>query len=104
MPGSLYWAYVGFVDTPGGKTRPVLHLRTSDDAYIVFRVSSRYADKSDFIRSKYVEIHDWRAAGLPKPSWIDTVKTYQLPTETTNLTYIGQLTQADLARLVANLG
>lgn len=53
MAQDLYWAYVGFTDIADGKTRPVLFIRQTKKDYIVFRLSSQYDNKSDFIKSKY---------------------------------------------------
>ena len=71
--------------------------------YIVFRLSSQYDNKSDFIKSKYIEITDWKSVGLSKKSWIDTVQTYQLPIDMTKLTYIGKLSKNDYERLINHL-
>ena len=103
MVQQLYWAYVGFTDITDGKTRPVLYIRQTDTDYVVFRLSSQYENKSAFIKTKYVEIKDWQQAGLKKLSWIDTVQTYQLPINKTQLTYIGQLSADDLERLIEHL-
>mgnify|MGYP004716653205 FL=1 len=103
MEKQLYWAYVSFTEVSGGKTRPVLYLRQTDYDYIVFRLTSKFDNKSDFIKSKYVVILDWQQSGLYKPSCIDTVKTYQLPIDKTKLSYIGQLSSADLVRLIDSI-
>lgn len=103
MAQDLYWAYVGFTDIAGGKTRPVLYIRQTEKDYIVFRLSSQYDQKSDFIQRKYIEIKDWKAVGLTKKSWIDTVQTYQLPIDKTELTYIGRLSKNDYERLIHHL-
>lgn len=103
MAQDLYWAYVGFTDISDGKTRPVLYIRQTKNDYIVFRLSSQYDNKSDFIKSKYIEIIDWKLVGLSKKSWIDTVQTYQLPIDKTKLTYIGKLSKSDYERLIDHL-
>ena len=103
MAQDLYWAYVGFTGIEGGKTRPVLYIRQTKTDYIIFRLSSQYENKSDSIKRKYIEIKDWKLIGLSKPSWIDTVQTYQLPIDTTKLTYIGKLSKSDYERLIASL-
>ncbi len=86
-----------------GKTRPVLYIRQTQKDYIVFRLSSQYDNKSEFIKSKYIEIIDWKSVGLSKKSWIDTVQTYQLPIDRTKLTYIGKLSKSDYERLINRL-
>ncbi|MCH4248294.1 MAG: type II toxin-antitoxin system PemK/MazF family toxin [Acinetobacter populi] len=103
MVKELYWAYVGFTDTSNGKTRPVLYIRQTDTDYVVFRLSSQYDNKSAFIQSKYVEIQDWKQAGLTKQSWVDTVQTYHLSIDKIKLRYIGQLSAKDLERLIHHL-
>lgn len=96
---TLYWAYVSFVDIKGGKTRPVLLVRNDHLNYYVFRLTSKYQKKSDFFKNKYIEVKDWQKAGLPKPSWIDTFKLYELPIATTKLTFIGRLSPRDLKEI-----
>lgn len=103
MTKELYWAYVGFTGNAGGKTRPVLYICQTGTDYVVFRLSSQYENKSAFIQSKYVEIKDWKHAGLTKRSWVDTMQTYHLPIDHTELTYIGQLTANDVERLIQQL-
>ncbi len=100
MAQDLYWAYVGFTDIAEGKTRPVLYIRQTKKDYIVFRLSSQYDNKSEFIQSKYIEIIDWKSVGLSRKSWIDTVQTYHLPIDKTKLTYIGKLSKTDFERLI----
>lgn len=100
MAQDLYWAYVGFTDIAKGKTRPVLYIRQTKKDYIVFRLSSQYDNKSEFIQSKYIEIIDWKSVGLSRKSWIDTVQTYHLPIDKTKLTYIGKLSKNDCERLI----
>ncbi|CUW11387.1 type II toxin-antitoxin system PemK/MazF family toxin [Leuconostoc gasicomitatum] len=103
MQKNLYWAYVSFTEVNGGKKRPVLYLRQDDKNYVVFRLTSKYENKSEFIKQKYVEIVNWQQAGLSKPSWVDTVQVYTLPVNTTKLSYIGQLSSADIQRLINNI-
>ena len=100
MQRKLYWAYVGFTDIPGGKKRPVLYLRQNENYYHVFRLTSKFDNKSEAIKNKYVEIIEWKQAGLTKPSWIDTIQTYSLPIKKTELSYIGELTKSDIHRLI----
>ncbi|MFL2030255.1 hypothetical protein [Loigolactobacillus zhaoyuanensis] len=82
--------------------RPVLYIRQSDTDYIVFRLTSKFSNKSAAKQKKYIKLTDWQAAGLPKQSWIDTIKIYKLPIATTKLTYIGRLSTND-ARHIADI-
>lgn len=65
--------FVKFTDANGGKRRPILIIEGigEDEKDHVFKITSKYATKSERIRAKYFEIHDWKLAGLRKPSWID---------------------------------
>ncbi|WP_010621366.1 hypothetical protein ABTQ33_01985 [Paucilactobacillus suebicus] len=100
---NLYWAYAAFIEIPGGKTRPVLYVRQTETDYIVYRLTSKYKNKSPKIKAKYVEIGDWQKVGLPKKSWIDLIKTYSLPINSTKLTFIGSLTEEDSQNIIRYL-
>lgn len=99
MINKLYWAYVAFTDIKGDKKRPVLLLRKTKENYIILRLSSKYRNKSRYIQSKYIKIQDWKAAQLPKSSWIDCYQVYELPIKTTKLKFIGYLSLSDLEEL-----
>lgn len=99
MISNIYWAHVQFVDKEGGKRRPVLYIRKTDKTYIVLRLTSKYKNKSEAIQKKYIEIKDWKESNLTKPSWVDTIKIYELPIATTKLEYIGKLSSRDLNEL-----
>lgn len=103
MAESLYWAYVKFINKKGGKKRPILLLRQTQNDYIVLRISSKYKNKPKFIQKKYIKIQDWKESRLPKPSWIDTYQTYALPIEQTKLEHIGHLTSKDLNELAKHV-
>lgn len=104
MERTLFWAYVKFSEIPGGKKRPVLVLRKDSKNYIVFRLTSKFENKSEYIKSKYVQVKDWKTSNLTKPSWVDTVRTYKLPIATTELEYIGNLTNNDLMAISNVIG
>lgn len=98
MSNEIYYAYVQYNDGKGSKKRSVLLLRRSKEGYLILRLTSKYANKSDFFKRKYIKIEDWDKANLPKPSWIDTYQTYLLPI-TTKLIFIGKLSDRDLIAL-----
>ena len=95
----IYWAYVKFNDANGGKTRPVLFIRQSKTDYVVFRLTSKFQNKSKHMQKFYVEVKDWQQANLSKPSWVDVYKTYSLPIKTTKLTFLGTLSKNDFAEV-----
>ena len=98
-PYEIYIAYISWgVD---GKRRPILFLEKNSGYIAVFRITSQYENKSDEIKGQYVEISDWKQAGLSKPSYIDTGKKVEIqPSLISPQTPIGKLTENDKLRLL----
>lgn len=46
----LYWSYVSFIDINSSKICPVLLLRQDEESYFVFRITSKYENKSPFFQ------------------------------------------------------
>lgn len=69
-PYEIYIAYISW--GVAGKRRPVLFIEEDNGYAKTFRITSQYANKSDDIKAKYLEITDWQQAGLSKLSYIDT--------------------------------
>lgn len=99
--GNVFLAYLKYDDLTGGKTRPVLYIEQADGYYYVYKITSKFQNKSSRIRAKYYKINDWQQSGLKKESWIDCNKRYKLPMQRAKLRHIGQLTKLDLKRLLA---
>lgn len=72
----IYTAFVSW--QRGGKRRPVLILNINKNEVLVFKITTQYQNKSQYIKDKYYKIKDLSLAGLVKQSYIDTVKTYRL--------------------------
>ncbi|MFT9147145.1 MAG: hypothetical protein ABF460_08650 [Oenococcus sp.] len=87
--------YVSFVDTNGGKSRPVLIRQVSEQTVEAFKITSQYQYKSAYIKQQYYPIKDWQAAGLKKPSWVDLGNLYRFPKSSLNFKEIGHLSQLD---------
>jgi hypothetical protein len=100
-PFDIYIAYVSW--GTNGKRRPVVIYFERDSKVSVFRITSQYQNKSDAVRSKYLEITDWQQAGLDKPSYIDTGTIIKLPTATVDPAPIGKLSERDKYALVVSL-
>jgi hypothetical protein len=83
----------------GGKRRPVLLLAKDYDYASAFRITSQYANKSDTVKARYLEILDWQEAGLVKQSYIDTITSVKVPISHLSLPPIGKLTENDKLRL-----
>lgn len=71
--------YVSFVETNGGKSRPVLIRRVSEQTVEAFKITSQYEKRSAYIKQQYYPIQDWQSAGLKKPSWVDLGNIYRFP-------------------------
>ncbi|UJL26268.1 hypothetical protein HZL39_14575 (plasmid) [Lactiplantibacillus plantarum] len=87
--------YVSFVETNGGKSRPVLIRRVSEQTVEAFKITSQYEKKSAYIKQQYYLIQDWQSAGLKKPSWVDLGNIYRFPKAGLNFKQIGHLSKLD---------
>ena len=87
--------YVSFVETNGGKSRPVLIRKVSEQTVEAFKITSKYQNKSAYIKQQYYPIKDWQAAGLKKPSWVDLGNLYRFPKAGLNFKEIGRLSKLD---------
>ncbi|KXT83451.1 hypothetical protein SORDD14_00477 [Streptococcus oralis] len=96
---SILIARVQYADGTGSKVRPAMVIEFNDEVIKTYRLTSQYDSKSDKIKEKYFEIIDWFRAGLKRPSWIDTVQSYELDREKTKIKIIGKLTNRDIYRL-----
>lgn len=87
--------YVSFVETNGGKSRPVLIRRVSEQTVEAFKITSQYEKKSAYIKQQYYPIQDWQSAGLKKPFWVDLGNIYRFPKAGLNFKEIGHLSKLD---------
>lgn len=86
---------LSFVETNGGKSRPVLIRRVSEQTVEAFKITSQYEKKSAYIKQQYYPIQDWQSAGLKKPSWVDLGNIYRFPKAGLNFKEIGHLSKLD---------
>lgn len=87
--------YVGYVEGSGGKKRPVLVTKNFADRIEVFKITSKFANKSPYIKQQYYPIEDWEAAGLYKQSWVDLGSRLSIPKKGVTFKQIGRLTAHD---------
>lgn len=99
LTDKIFSAYVAYLNGNGGKNRPVLLLTSSQGKNYVFRLTSKFTNKSPQIKKKYFEIENWKESGLRKKSWIDTGSIIALNQEQYVLKPIGYLTENDFSRL-----
>ena len=96
----LYIANVPFDEGYGSKRRPALVLVIKEEYVIVFKITSKYTNKSERIKHLYYPIKDWQAAGLYKQSYVDTHKAYQITRSAVfSRKPIGKLTVKDVIGL-----
>ena len=62
-----------------GKVRPVLAFILDKNTVSIYPITTQYKYKSDEIKAQYFKINDWPAAGLNKPSYIDTGTLITVP-------------------------
>lgn len=90
---------IEYSDKSGSKIRPAVVVKFNDEVIRTFRITSKYENKSDYIKSQYLEIIDWFKTGLKRPSWIDMVQLYDIDNDGFNIKVIGKLSDRDINRL-----
>lgn len=91
--------YVSFVETKGGKSRPVLIRKVSELTIQAFKITSKYQNKSAYIKQQYYPIKDWKTAGLNRPSWVDLGNLYSFPKAGLSFKEIGHLSKLDQIKI-----
>ncbi|WCG35989.1 toxin-antitoxin system, toxin component, MazF family protein [Companilactobacillus farciminis] len=94
--------FVAFVDTKGGKKRPILVTKVNQNDIVFFSMTSKYSNKSKTIQKQYYPIINWKESGLNKPTFIDigNIRKTQID-DTIKLEKIGSLTIQDKIQLAA---
>lgn len=99
--GEIYKGYFPFVGSATGKARPAIFLSRDGSTNNFYKITTQYEGKSDFIKAKYFRIEDWKAAGLYKPSYIDTNIPLKMEDfRIKKLTKIGKLTRKDMENFI----
>ncbi|MDV5987546.1 type II toxin-antitoxin system PemK/MazF family toxin [Streptococcus canis] len=96
---SVLVSRVKYSDGAGSKVRPAIVVKFNNEMIRTYRVTTQYENKSDYIKSQYLEIIDWVQANLKRQSWIDTVKYYNVSNDEFNIKIIGKLSNRDIERL-----
>lgn len=100
-PFQIYLADVPYDEKPGSTYRPALVMIPHVGQTRIYKVTTRYDDKSSEIKDVYYPIKNWKQAGLDKQSYVDVHKTYEVPTrKLTEKKLKGALTAEDSVRLV----
>ncbi len=91
---------VPYDDGSGSKLRPALLVKTSSQEVFVYKITSKYNNKSQSIRDMYYPIRYIEYANLEKQSYVDIHRMYNLPK---NILYqhnpIGELSKRDVTEL-----
>ncbi|WHS05081.1 type II toxin-antitoxin system PemK/MazF family toxin (plasmid) [Ligilactobacillus salivarius] len=92
----IYTAYVSWPG--GGKRRPVLIIEDGKEKVTVFKITTKYEQKSDRIKKNYFPISNWKESGLDKQSYIDTNRKKNLPKDKVTFKKVGRLSEKDLSK------
>ncbi len=69
---SVLVSRIEYSDGTGSKVRPAVVVKFNDEVIKTLRLTTKYENKSDNIKSQYLEVIDWAKANLKRRSWIDT--------------------------------
>ena len=88
-----------FDDGSGSKKRPAYLLKKDSDSLFVFKITTKFANKSPQMKEHYFEIIDTVYAGLNSKSWIDTYEIRTIPVSGNLKVYLlGMLSDNDFNR------
>lgn len=98
--GRIYIMNVPFVDEQEkSKTRPILIWEHGNKTFF-YKITSKFINKSDAIRSNYFPIMDWKSANLKKPSFVDLNNKFDIiDYADIPVKYCGELSTQDLINL-----
>ncbi|HES0571569.1 TPA: hypothetical protein VNE79_001603 [Streptococcus pyogenes] len=96
---SVLVSRIEYSDGTGSKVRPAVVVKFNDEVIKTLRLTTKYENKSDNIKSQYLEVIDWAKANLKRRSWIDTIQYYDLEDKGFNIKIIGKLSDRDIERL-----
>ena len=99
-PMDVCIANVPFDGSDKSKVRPALVVKIKDNYVSVFKITSKYQNKSEKIKRAYYPIKNWEVAGLNRISYVDTLQTYDIDKATIFKNRpIGKLTKEDVSGL-----
>ncbi len=96
---SVLVSRIEYSDGTGSKVRPAVVVKFNDEVIKTLRFTTKYENKSDYIKSQYLEVIDWAKANLKRRSWIDTIQYYDVENKGFNIKIIGKLSDRDVERL-----
>ncbi|WP_125713590.1 MazF family toxin-antitoxin system [Companilactobacillus kedongensis] len=88
--------YVNYVTSKGGKRRPVLIVGLDDKSVYLYRITSKYKNKSEGIKKLYYPIIDWQKSGLDMQSYVDIGSSIEVDIKyLSNIKSVGYLQKSD---------
>ena len=88
-----------YEDEGTSKRAPGFGLYFDGDLLKYFRITTKFDEKPEAIKRRYLEIFDYLEAGLKEKSWIDTVEIRAIYEERAALQLVGALSDRDLERI-----
>ncbi|EFV96882.1 toxin-antitoxin system, toxin component, MazF family [Streptococcus agalactiae ATCC 13813] len=65
---SVLVSRIEYSDGTGSKVRPAVVVKFNDEVIKTLRLTTKYENKSDNIKSQYLEVIDWAKANLKRRS------------------------------------
>lgn len=96
---SVLVSSIDYTDGSGSKIRPAVVVKFNNEIIRTYRLTTKYENKSDYIKSQYLEVIDWAKSNLKRRSWIDTIQYYDVEDKGFNIKIIGKLSVRDIERL-----
>ncbi len=96
---SILVSRIDYADGTGSKIRPAVVVKFNNEVIRTYRLTTKYENKSDYIKSQYLEVIDWAKANFKRRSWIDTIQYYVVEDKGFNIKIIGKLSDRDIERL-----
>lgn len=93
----IYTAYVSWGNN--GKRRPVLVIKDNEKNVFCYKITSKFAQKSEKIKRNYFQLTDWHQEGLVKQSYVDVGYVSKLPKEEITFKFVGELSLRDMKAL-----
>jgi len=92
--------YIAYTLGKGGKRRPVLVAKLLGDSVFLYRITSKFQNKSNAIKAFYYPIVDWEKAGLRVQSYVDTGSLVEVSKDQLGLiSQVGLLSGLDIEGL-----
>lgn len=95
--GDIVSAFVAFAEGKNGKKRPILVLEDRKGTVLAYKITTKYENKSDSMKSHYYPLLKWRESNLDQQSYVDTFRPIKIVKNSVNGQFktIGKLSLID---------